>query len=64
MEQSFAFFKQQACAFRGAHFRWIVISPKFLRGQMLVHSVEASPDSVAIFEPEDVQHVADFISKR
>ena len=64
MEQSFAFFKQQACVFRGAHFRWIVISRKFLRGQMLVHSVEAPPDSVAIFEPGDVQHVADFISKR
>ena len=31
---------------------------------MLVHSVEAPPDSVAIFEPGDVQHVADFISKR
>ena len=65
MEQSFAFFKQQALHISRAHaFGGLKVSRNFLRGQMLVHSVEAPPDSVAIFEPEDVQHVADFISKR
>ena len=32
--------------------------------QILIHSVEAPPETVAIFEPEDVKALADFISKR